>query len=138
MTQMNYRYKAFLIQTDKGPKWGVSFIDIPNIGGGGNTPQEAYNEALENLSVYFDYLREKGLPIPSPVYEEETEYSGKFVLRLSKSKHRELAELAEREGVSLNSLVSEMVTEGIERRILRMSLREEKEEAFAPSYAYSR
>lgn len=34
------------------------------------------------------------------------QYSGKFVARLPKSLHRELAQAAEREGVSLNALVN--------------------------------
>jgi antitoxin HicB len=42
------------------------------------------------------------VPEPRPIQE----YSGKFVVRLPKSLHRQLAEAAEREGVSLNALVN--------------------------------
>ena len=47
---------------------------------------------------------ERGLAIPDA--EPEQDYSGKFIVRLPKTLHRELAKQAEREGVSLNALVS--------------------------------
>ena len=45
--------------------------------------------------------------------EKDSDYSGKFVLRLPRSMHRQLAELAEAEGVSLNQLVLSMVSAAI-------------------------
>jgi predicted HicB family RNase H-like nuclease len=41
-----------------------------------------------------------GFPVPEPV--NESQYSGKFVLRLPKTLHAHLAQEAEKEGVSLN------------------------------------
>jgi antitoxin HicB len=45
-----------------------------------------------------------GLEVPEP--QEAPQYSGRFVLRIPKSLHRDLANEAETEGVSLNSYVS--------------------------------
>jgi antitoxin HicB len=47
--------------------------------------------------------------------EKDAEYSGKFVLRLPRSMHRQLAELAETEGVSLNHLALGFLAEGLGR-----------------------
>jgi antitoxin HicB len=47
--------------------------------------------------------------------EKDGEYSGKFVLRLPRSMHRQLAELAETEGVSLNQLALGFLAEGLGR-----------------------
>ena len=81
--ELNYRFKAFQIEGENGFEWGIQFIDVPNIVGGGDTVEEAYYEALENLHVYFDYLKEEGKTIPQPTKEPELEnYSGKFVLRV--------------------------------------------------------
>jgi antitoxin HicB len=44
---------------------------------------------------------------------KDAEYSGKFVLRLPHSMHRQLAELAEAEGVSLNQLALAFLAEGM-------------------------
>ena len=47
--------------------------------------------------------------------EKDADYSGKFVLRLPRSMHRQLAELAEAEGVSLNQLALGFIAEGMGR-----------------------
>jgi antitoxin HicB len=54
--------------------------------------------------AWIETALEDGQPIPAPRPVED--YSGKFVVRLPRSMHRRLAEEAERQGVSLNALVS--------------------------------
>jgi len=56
------------------------------------------------MRAWIEVALEEGIPVPEPRREEE--YSGKFVVRLPKSLHHKLAQIAEREGVSLNSLVN--------------------------------
>jgi antitoxin HicB len=46
---------------------------------------------------------------------KDADYSGKFVLRLPRSMHRQLSELAEAEGVSLNQLALAFLAEGMGR-----------------------
>lgn len=123
--ELNYRFKAFQIETTEGWQWGVEFIDVPNIGGGGDTVEEAYKEALENLHIYFDYLNEEGLPIPQPTKDpEHSIYSGKLVLRLSKQTHAKITQLAEEENISINSLLNELIIEGIANRISNKAVKE--------------
>lgn len=43
----------------------------------------------------------------SPAHNAKTENSGRLLLRLPPDLHGELADLAEREGVSLNTLLTE-------------------------------
>ena len=64
-------------------------------------------EAARRLWIMTEY--EDGERIPMPSYPEE--YSGKFNLRLPRSLHRRLAELADREGVSLNQCVVSLLAE---------------------------
>lgn len=123
--KLDYRFKAFQIEGEDGFEWGIEFIDVPNVVGGGDTVEEAYNEARENLDVYFNYLKEKGEPIPQPSKEPNYEdYSGKLVLRLSKSNHRKIAELSESENISINSLLNEMISEGITNRVNKKAVKE--------------
>lgn len=56
------------------------------------------------MRAWIEAALEDGLPIPMPQPDEE--YSGKFVVRLPRSLHRRLAEVADRESVSLNMLVN--------------------------------
>ena len=66
---------------------------------------------------------DRGMEIPPPSYPEE--YSGKFNLRIPRRMHRELAEEAEREGVSLNQYVTALLggrdaLARVERRLERL------------------
>ncbi len=65
-------------------------------------------EEIRRLWIESEY--EDGAEIPPPSYPEE--YSGKFNVRLSRSLHRQLAESAEREGLSLNSHVAALLGRG--------------------------
>jgi predicted RNase H-like HicB family nuclease len=54
---------------------------------------------------------EDGIEIPLPESMQAERYSGKFALRLPKSLHRQLAESAERDGVSLNQYLVTLLAE---------------------------
>lgn len=54
---------------------------------------------------------EDGIEIPLPESMQAERYSGKFALRLPKSLHRQLAEGAERDGVSLNQYLITLLAE---------------------------
>ncbi|GEO27317.1 antitoxin HicB [Alicyclobacillus acidoterrestris] len=69
------------------------------------------SDSLNNLAQliedakrgWIEIALEDGRPIPEPSVHGE--YSGKFNVRVPKSLHRELAERAEKEGVSLNQYI---------------------------------
>lgn len=66
---------------------------------------EKLGEMIEDaMRAWIETALEDGQPVPEPRSVEA--YSGKFVVRLPKSLHRELAQAAEREGISLNALVT--------------------------------
>lgn len=124
--RLNYRFKAYQIKCeDDTYGWVVRFADVPEVVGGGDTVEEAYNEAMSNLEYYFETLKEEGKEIPAPTQDpEENDYSGKLVLRLSKSNHKKLAELSEQENISINALLNEIINEGITKRISAKALKE--------------
>ncbi len=66
-----------------------------------------YDDDARRLWLESAYAQEE-LDIPLPSYPEE--HSGKFNVRLPKSLHRRLVEAAEREGVSLNSHIVELLS----------------------------
>jgi antitoxin HicB len=45
--------------------------------------------------------------------QEAAKYSGKLSLRMSRSLHRDLSEMAKREGVSLNQLATTILARGV-------------------------
>lgn len=81
-------------------------------------------EEIRRLWIESEY--EDGAEIPPPSYPEG--YSGKFNVRLSRSLHRQLAESAEREGLSLNSHVAGLLGRGdaqarVERQLAAVETR---------------
>ena len=66
----------------------------------GNTYAEAFENIQEAMEGWIETKLENGFEVPLPA--EDSQYSGKFVLRIPKSLHARLAQEAEKEGVSLN------------------------------------
>jgi antitoxin HicB len=81
--------------------------DLPGCLAQGETIEETYEEIGIARKLWIETTYEDGQDIPLP--RNDREYSGKFIIRVPKSLHRQLDLLAEREGVSLNQyLVSEL------------------------------
>ena len=66
----------------------------------GDTYAEAFENIREAMEGWIETKLEKGFPVPQPA--DDSQYSGKFVLRIPKTLHARLAMEAEKEGVSLN------------------------------------
>lgn len=88
---------------DGNTYWTAYFPKIESVVGGGDTPDEAIKEAQENLEFYLEYLQDEKRQLPQE-YVENT-FSGNIALRVSKSTHKKLNEIAEQEGISVNSLI---------------------------------
>ena len=65
--------------------------------------QEIETRIKDAICAWIETSLENGQEIPEPKRIED--YSGKFLLRISKTLHRELVYLAEKEAVSLNSCI---------------------------------
>ncbi len=69
----------------------------------GDTQAEAITMLDDAMTEWLTAKLEDGDPIPEPIAPEN--FPGKFIVRMKKSLHRDLARRAEREGVSLNQYV---------------------------------
>ena len=78
------------------------------------TDGETISEVTEKIDAarhnWIESAYEDGVSIPLPRTEQE--YSGKFVVRIPKYLHRQLAEQASREGISLNQYVEALLSSG--------------------------
>jgi len=126
---LDYPMEIQKIPDDLGGGYDVS---IPFLGkhlfhGWGKTIEDAIADLnVVKKELFERYLRE-GLPIPEPPVEEET-YSGKFIIRLSKTLHRRLAQSAKKEGVSLNQYVITLLAANTIQHELRGTLEEVRHE----------
>lgn len=104
----NYEIRVFpKVAEDGSTYWTACYPSIPGCVGGGDTVEEAICEAKENLDVYLEYLEEECKKIPEEDYKSE--YSGKIALRISKSTHKRIAEMADAEGISINLLLNNAI-----------------------------
>ncbi|WP_327866118.1 type II toxin-antitoxin system HicB family antitoxin [Aneurinibacillus aneurinilyticus] len=88
---------------ESGQYYYAKVMELDGCHADGRTVEEAYKNLRVVMSDWIDIKLEHGDPIPEPVPEEE--YSGKFVVRVPKSLHRQLAQMAAKEGISLNQYV---------------------------------
>ena len=79
--------------------------ELPGCFTAGDTPEEAMALLRDAMGGWFDVRLRDGLVIPEPDPAAES-HSGKFLVRVPKRLHAELARQAEREGVSLNALAT--------------------------------
>ena len=72
-------------------------------------------ELIEDAKAgWLELALEDGDPIPEPTFPEQ-EYSGRFTVRLPRSLHRQLAEQAKKNGVSLNQFVNVTLAQAVAR-----------------------
>lgn len=80
----------------------------------GSSVEEAIANGRLALKETIAALKAAGLPVPLPT--QATAASGKFVARIPKSVHAKLSSRAKAEGVSLNTLVVSLLSDGLGRK----------------------
>ena len=91
-----------------GVKYVVEYVDFPGITGGGDTPEEAIKIATEGFNMFVDVLEEEGKSIQTFTH---INYTGRVTLRVPKTMHMRITEMAEREGVSLNTYILDAISQ---------------------------
>ncbi len=109
---MNLPYRIEL-QRDPEGGWFVQVKELPGCMSQGETPEEAIAMIQDAMRGWIEVSLEDGDPIPEP--RPLDDYSGKFVVRVTKSLHRDLVDAAEREGVSLNQYINVALAQAVVR-----------------------
>jgi len=89
---------------DPDHAWFIRVKELPGCMSQGDDPDDAIEMIRDAMRGWIGVALEEGIPVPEPQPDED--YSGKFVVRVPRSLHRQLAEAAEREGVSLNQFIN--------------------------------
>jgi len=109
-----YPFELRALTAEEGGGFLISFPDFNECIADGETIEEAISEGQAALAAVVATLQEKGLPVPQP--GSYGAYSGKFVQRIPKSLHARLQSRARSEGVSINTLATSYIAEGLARK----------------------
>jgi len=89
--------------------FAAAIPELPGCITQGETQQEALEMIQDAKEAWIETALEEGLDIPEPIPDSE-EFSGKFNLRIPLSLHRDLVRRATKEKVSLNMLVTYLLS----------------------------
>jgi antitoxin HicB len=103
---LNRPYQRVLIPDAESGTFAAIIAEFPGCISQGDNPAEAYSNLEDAAQAWLESALESGIPIPEPEADrEESFFSGRIVLRMPKSMHRDAVKEAEREGTSLNSFL---------------------------------
>ncbi|CAK8718791.1 HicB-like antitoxin of toxin-antitoxin system domain-containing protein [Candidatus Electronema halotolerans] len=110
--KVNYPFEVRPLTAEEGGGFLILFPDLPGCIADGETLEEAVMNGLDAVHSWLATAEEFNDPIPEP------ESSSRLVQRLPKSLYAKLAACARQEGVSMNTLVTAMIAESLERRTI--------------------
>jgi len=112
MSRIDYPFEIRPLSKEEGGGYSITFPDLPGCYSDGATPEEAITNGRDALESWLAVVREFGDKLPKPF----SNVSGRFVQRVPRSLHAQLITQAKIEGVSLNTLVVSIVSQGLGQR----------------------
>ena len=123
-----YMKKPYRIEIEPDPEGGyVAWIkELPGCLTYGETLEEVLKMLNEAKELYIETAIKRGKKLPEPLAERN--FSGRLLLRLPPSLHKKLVELAQEEGISLNSFILKLISYAMGRYESEMEIKREIEE----------
>ena len=112
--QSDYPFEIRPLTAEEGGGYLISFPDFADCISDGETLEEVLENGRYALKETITALKARKLPVPAP--NSGGVASGKFVARVPKTLHAQLATRARAVGVSLNALVLSLIAQGLGRR----------------------
>lgn len=100
------KYPVEVFWSDEDEGYIATFPDLPGCSAWGATEAKVITQAHDASAAWIKAAKAAGRAIPEPTPPlDETGYSGRFLMRMPRHLHAELARHAKRQGVSLNQYV---------------------------------
>ncbi len=96
---------------DKGKPWTASVEELPGCTSHGKTSDEALGGIESAMAKWIAVALEEGREIPEP--KSATSHSGRLLLRMPRTLHADLTRASEREGVSLNQFITDVLAAAV-------------------------
>lgn len=100
---MKYNYEMHVFFSQEDGCWIARAPELQGCSAFGDTAQKALKELGIAVELWVEATRAKGWLIPAPISEKEPK--GKFIVRVPKDLHKNLAMAAAGQGVSLNQYI---------------------------------
>jgi predicted RNase H-like HicB family nuclease len=101
--EMPYEISLVRREDEHGPAWVAQVEEIPGCEARGRTEEEALAEVRELMASWIADALANGRQVPAP--RAAATHSGRLLVRMPPTLHADLARLADREKVSLNTLI---------------------------------
>jgi antitoxin HicB len=111
------RYRILVEWSDEDQTFIARVPALPGCLAHGPSAEKATHEAEVAAGLILDVMREDGRQLPPE--DAMADYSGQLRLRLPKSLHEAVSQIATAEGVSINTLMLSLIAEGCGRRTPR-------------------
>ncbi len=107
----SYPFTIRPLSESDGGGFAIEYSDLPGCIADGETPEEALQNGADAVKAYLLNCMKHGDSVPKPGAA-----SGQWRQRVPRSLHSRLVARARQEGVSLNTLVTAMIAEGLGQR----------------------
>ena len=111
--QLPYRIVLSRDATDSAGPWRAVVEELPGCEVRGPTPADVATKIPSALADWVAAAHAEGREVPEP--RDARSYSGKTLLRMSRSLHSDLAQAAERDQVSLNAYINYILTSALQQ-----------------------
>ena len=99
---------------ERGKPWTASVEELPGCTSRGKTSEDALNGVQAAMAKWIATALEEGRDVPEP--KSATSHSGRLLLRIPRTLHADLTRASEREGVSLNQFITDVLAGAVEWR----------------------
>jgi antitoxin HicB len=113
-----YRIAVTRDEGDEETPWRAVVEELPGCEVRGSTPADAAARIPAALADWVTMAQADGREIPEP--RDARNYSGRLLLRMSRSLHSELAQAADRDQVSLNAYINTLLVGALRQPVARL------------------
>jgi predicted RNase H-like HicB family nuclease/antitoxin component of RelBE/YafQ-DinJ toxin-antitoxin module len=111
---MENKYSVAVAWSEDDGGFIATVPEFPGLSAFGGTKEQALEEAEVALELFIEDMLADGETLPD--CKQKNSYSGNIRLRIPKSTHQQVAELAESEGVSMNTMISTLLTRSLSEK----------------------
>ena len=106
---MLYPFQVYQRMVESHVFWVAKSASLKGCVGQGESAGEAIKELETNEQEWLDGAKEVGIAIPPVPVEAAQEYSGKLTVRIAPDVHRDAAQIAKTEKVSLTQYINDAI-----------------------------